>query len=122
MKTIRFNNQESSVKVTIEINGIELWRYTYKADKRFDISAELKKASSHELGIAKNLEDDIHYWRIFLGNHSDVDKKVNITITWLESNNEIAKWIPCEAGPDGKVLVKANSDIEISDSSRFVKS
>jgi hypothetical protein len=122
MKIIRCNKDESSIKVSIKIDGIELWKYSYIADEPFNNSEKQQKLPEHELGITKNLDRDSNYWKIYLANPYDETRKVKVSIKWFEDGNEIADWTPDEAGKDGKVVLKANSGIEISDSSYFIKS
>jgi hypothetical protein len=122
MKIINYHNQENSIKVKIEINGIELWKYSYMADEPFNNSPKLHKIPIHELGKAINLDRDAHYWKIYLANYNDVNKEVEVSIKWFEQEIEIACWIPEEADDNGKVIVKANAGIEITDSSYFLKS
>jgi len=122
MKLIKYRDGESLIKVSITINGIELWSYLYMADEPFNNSQKLQKTPVHELGKAKNLDGDSHYWKIHLGNPGDEDKKVEVYLTWFENETQIAKWIPEEADSDGKVLVKANNGKEITDSCYFIKS
>jgi hypothetical protein len=73
------------------------------------------------LGMAINLDRDAHYWNIYLANYNDINKEVEVYIKWYEQDSEIACWIPDEADDNGKVIVKANSGIEITHSSYFLK-
>jgi hypothetical protein len=122
MKIIKYNQDESAINVQVDINGIELWKYTYFADEPFNNSERLKRTPKHELGISKQLEKDAHSWQIYLANPNDEDVSVNVSLKWFENENELDTWIPEEAGDDDKVVLKGNSGIEITDSSYFMKS
>jgi hypothetical protein len=122
MIIIKYNNPNNSIKVTIEINDIELWHYRYVADATFINSNKLQRPCEHELDIAKNLDSDVHYWEIQLGNITDEDIKAKVIMKWFENGNEIARWIPIDADQDGRIIVNANSGLERTDSAYFIKS
>jgi len=122
MKIISYKNKDNLIKVKIEINGIKLWKYLYSADEPYNNSPKLNKLPVHELGNAINLDSDAHYWKIYLANPNNQNKEMEIIITWLENEMEIASWIPEEANKNGKVIIKSNSGMEISDSCYFLKS
>ena len=121
MKLINYKSDENSIKVRIDIIGIELWKYRYSADEPYNNSPKLNKLPVHELGKAINLESDAHFWKIYLANKNDNNKEVEIIIKWFEKETEIARWIPKEANENGKVVLNASSGIEISDSCYFLK-
>jgi hypothetical protein len=119
MKQICYSNPKSVITVIIIINNIQLWNYIYRDNIIFENSNKLQKPCEHELGIANDL--DVHYWEIHLGNMTDKDIKAIVKIKWFEDGKEIAQWIPDEAFLGGKVIVNANSEMEITDSAIFVK-
>lgn len=123
MKLIKLKKLDKTVTVIIEINSINLWHYVYRisSNNNFTNSPDEGKSNNHDLGIVKNLDKKRHDWVVRLGNITNINKKIPIKITWKEDGKEIAEWIPGEADDDGRVLVKANSAVEITDSSLFIK-
>lgn len=122
MILIKLTNPTQSISVTVDIKGIDLWHYRYliSTNNRFTNSPVDGKDDTNDLGRAENLNLKTHYWGIQLANKYDNDRKVTIKIIWKENGQEIATWIPDESDKDGKVLLKANSALEITDSAFFV--
>ncbi len=129
MKFISCKNQDMPILLKIEISGIDLWEYSFEVDTSltFRNSSKIDKSKTHDLGLAKDLNRDLHRWSFHFGNFEDTPKEVTLHINWYEkeadgTENEITKWIPDEATKNNKttVTVQPNSGIEITDSAFYI--
>ncbi|MCD6162094.1 MAG: hypothetical protein J7K40_06745 [candidate division Zixibacteria bacterium] len=98
MDLIRFNYKNNgedagAVTIHIDIDGLMLWQYVYKADdKKFEGNYRDKKPHVHALGMPSELELDSNEWEVRLINSSDDSRDYKIKIVWRQDGNDLFVW------------------------------
>lgn len=76
------DDQNAPVALTITIDGISHWNYTYNGDNPIFNSEKLNKPKAHELGVVSSLKGDVNGWIIELWNITDAEREVSVKLEW----------------------------------------
>lgn len=110
------DDQNAPVALTITIDGISHWNYTYNGDNRIDNSEKINKPKKHDLGQVSSLKLDNNYWKIELWNILDTDIEVTVKMEWTGGVLDTTTWI------SGNEIIKvpANSRKKLTGAAKFI--
>lgn len=98
-------DNDSLIRVHVEISGFVQWAYKYRAEENLRVSRTFDDdlSNDHTLGLGHELVNDRDVWRFDLLNASDKDQEYHITIKWSQDGNFVDDvWQIKDSLPAGK--------------------